>query len=148
MNEYNPQIIDNVPTPEEKEKAERRYLSFLENSLEHFPISFKIGSVQYKGFSKDFTLVDSTTETLPCKTVSKISLMHKDGLLFRVESTLYKDYAAYDWTVYVKNTSESNSRVISKLYAIDTVFEGNDPILYASYGDSKQYLPIDRKSVV
>ena len=142
MNEYNPKIIDNVPTPEEKEKAERRYLSFLENSLEHFPISFKIGSVQYKGFSKDFTLIDSTTETLPCKTVSKNSLMHKDGLLFRVESTLYKDYAAYDWTVYVKNTSESNSRVISKLYAIDTVFEGNDPILYASYGDSKQYLPI------
>ncbi len=49
-----------------------------------------------------------------------ITLTHKDnGLVATVEATIYEESASCEWTVFIKNTAEQKSPVISKLSAAD-----------------------------
>ena len=58
----------------------------------------------------------------------------KRGLQARVEATFYEEMASCDWTVYIKNISDKNSGVITDFYAIDTVMDTGDAMLYFSNG--------------
>ena len=51
---------------------------------------------------------------------TEITLTHKDnGLVATVEATIYEESASCEWTVFIKNTAEEKSPVISKLFAAD-----------------------------
>ena len=51
-----------------------------------------------------------------------INLTHKEsGIVATVEATIYEEFASCDWTVYIKNTANKNSPVVSNFYAADCV---------------------------
>lgn len=51
-----------------------------------------------------------------------INLTHKkSGIVATVEATIYEEFASCDWTVYIKNTANENSPVVSDFYAADCV---------------------------
>ncbi|MBE6821084.1 MAG: hypothetical protein E7516_08565 [Ruminococcaceae bacterium] len=56
------------------------------------------------------------------------------GLEVKVESTAFADNATCQWTVYIKNTGNANSGVISDFYALDSSFSTGDATLYCSKG--------------
>lgn len=56
------------------------------------------------------------------------------GLEVKVESTAFADNATCQWTVYIKNTGNANSGVISDFYALDSSFSTGEAELYCSMG--------------
>ncbi len=65
-----------------------------------------------------------------------ITLTHKKSdLVATVEATVYEENAACDWTIYIKNTGDENSSVVSDFYAADCVIPtGRKAEAYFSYG--------------
>lgn len=65
-----------------------------------------------------------------------ITLTHKrSDIVATVEATIYEENAACDWTVYIKNTGNENSPVVSDFYAADCVIPtGRGAEAYFSYG--------------
>lgn len=65
-----------------------------------------------------------------------ITLAHKKSdIVATVEATIYEENAACDWTVYIKNTGNENSPVVSDFYAADCVIPtGRGAEAYFSYG--------------
>lgn len=118
----------------EKAKAIDNYRALLKN-LSKFPTSFKIGDTQYHGFGKDFTELDRTVETTELSETTTVCLSYADTLEIRLVSTLYPEYAAYEWTVYFTNIGAENSLVISEINGCDYTVEANNPHLSGIYGD-------------
>ena len=58
------------------------------------------------------------------------------GLEIKVEATVFEENATCQWTVYIKNTGNSNSGVISDFYALDSSFSTGDATLYCSKGSN------------
>ncbi len=56
------------------------------------------------------------------------------GLEVTVEETVFEKNATCQWTVYIKNTSDKNSGVISDFYALDSSFATGDAEIYYSIG--------------
>lgn len=65
-----------------------------------------------------------------------ITLTHKkSGLIATVEATIYEETATCDWTVYIKNSGDENSPVVSEFYAADCIVPtGRRAEAYFSYG--------------
>lgn len=64
-----------------------------------------------------------------------ITLTHKrSGLTAMVEATIYEAYATCEWTVYLQNTADSASPVISSFYAADCTLPTGISELYVSKG--------------
>ena len=128
-------------TSAEKMRVKTQYMRFLANALAEFPTSVTIGGKTYNGFGEDFTLKEQKTEDVRggVKTVSVLT--HTSGLVFTVESVLYEEYAAYDWTIYAENPTNTNSPVISEWKGADLTFAGENPILLGNGGDTSRYEP-------
>ena len=141
MESYASEIFNPYPTEDEMNRVEAQYNEFLANGLAKFPSSVKVGSKSYSGFGTDFTLEQQTSSDVPggVKTISK--LKHTSGLVFTVESVLYKSYNAYDWTIYISNPTNENSPVITAFNGADIVWHGSSPTLNGSIGDSEAYAP-------
>lgn len=71
-----------------------------------------------------------------CGKTTFITLTHKDnGLVATVEATFYEESASCEWTVFIKNTAEQKSPVISKLSAADcTLPTGRKTDIFYSKG--------------
>ena len=125
----------------EKTRVKTQYEGFLANDLAKFPTSVTIGGKTYSGFGEDFTLKEQKTEDVRggVKTVSVLT--HTSGLVFTVESVLYEEYAAYDWTIYAENPTSENSPVISSWIGADITFNGENPVLLGNGGEDHQYEP-------
>ena len=97
---------------------------------------FKYGMKSFRNNLKDwsFDLGDEVAVRAGKSTV--ITLTHKDnGLVATVEATIYEESASCEWTVFITNTAEENSPVISKLYAADcTLPTGKKADIYYSKG--------------
>ena len=66
---------------------------------------------------------------------TEITLTHKkSGLVATVEATIYEAHATCEWTVYLQNTAESTSPVVSSFYAADCALPVRKPELYVSKG--------------
>lgn len=65
-----------------------------------------------------------------------ITIRHKKSdIVATVEATIYEDNASCDWTVYLKNTGDKKSPVVSEFYALDsTVPTGRKTEAYFNYG--------------
>ena len=128
-------------TAVEKARVKKQYEGFLANDLAEFPTSVTIGGKTYNGFGEDFTLNEQKTENVRggVKTVSVLT--HTSGLVFTVESVLYEEYVAYDWTIYAENPTSENSPIISNWNGADIEFDGENPVLLGNGGDDHQYEP-------
>lgn len=70
---------------------------------------------------------------------SYITFEHKlSSLKVTVEATIYEENATCEWTVYIKNTGEENSPVISNFFAADIELEIGDAELYCSKGSKDE----------
>ncbi len=135
---------DNTASQTEKQRAETQYEGYL-SDLSTFPATFTIGETDYSGFGADFNVNDQTTTTADGIETTVTKLTHISGLEFELKSAYYPAYAAFDWTIYISNNTDSNSPVVSNLSGANLVFEGADPYLLTSYGDSRQFLPDERR---
>ena len=129
-----PLVCCNTGNSNEKQPE---YDSIVEN-LQDFPISFKYGDKEYRGFGKDFT------ETQPRTTEDKgnggvttvIYMKHTlSGADFRLETCIYEEYDAWDYTLYITNNTQKTTNKFSNINAIDIVFEGSNPVIKGISGD-------------
>ena len=64
-----------------------------------------------------------------------ITLRHKNsGMVATVEATIYEEYASCEWTVYLQNTDETSSPVVSSFFAADCTLPTGYSELYVSKG--------------
>lgn len=118
------------------------------NDLGNLPITFVYGDKFYRGFSSDYFGEISRTsvnERNGVLTTIKLKPYMDERLLITVETAYYKDYNAYDYTVYFENCSAIDSAVLKYVNAMDINFEGTNPILKGILGDhGNQYLPYEK----
>ncbi len=63
-----------------------------------------------------------------------ITFTNKNGLEVRAEVTVFEKNASCQWTVYIKNTSDTDSGVISDFFALDSAFATGESDIYYSVG--------------
>lgn len=127
----------------EMKKIEQEYYDFLDNPG-NLPISFVYDDVYYKGLSPKYFVKKSQEEIPVDGGVKHITTFSFDNLNVTLESAVYPDYNAYDYTVYFENISKTNSKVIRYLNDINTNFECKSAHLKGIYGDyDYQYKPYD-----
>ena len=125
-------------------KTEQEYYKFIKN-LEKFPINFVYRDNYYSGFSsKFFNLYSQETTVEGNKVYTVTNLNFRDELSIRIESALYPEYSAYDYTVYFSNNSNEDSGVIKNLISADLSFDCDGAILKGIYGDyDYRYAPYE-----
>lgn len=73
----------------------------------------------------------------------------KTGLVVRCEGIGYADYPTIEWTLFYKNTSNTDTPILSHIQAIDSLFERNvvdEFVLHRNKGDectADSFQPID-----
>ena len=103
------------------------------------PYDFKVGRKSLSKNIDDWDIsVGAESETGAFYRGGKttyITLSHKSSAVTAtVEATIYEEKATCEWTVYIKNTGEENSPVISDFYAVNTSIDAQNPQLYYSKG--------------
>lgn len=98
--------------------------------------NFKYGMKSFRNNLKDWSFDIGDEVAVRGGKSTVITLTHKDnGLTATVEATIYEESASCEWTVFITNTAEENSPVISKLYAADcTLPTGKKADIYYSKG--------------
>ncbi len=128
-------------TQSEKQKCRNWYDDniLLKNGKKELPYDFKVGN---KSINKnldewdlDVSEESATSEVYRGGKTSYITLTHKEtGIVATVEATIYEENATCEWTVYIKNEADTNSKTISEFYAINETFETGDSEVYYSKG--------------
>ena len=96
---------------------------------------FKIDGKSFKKNVNDWSFEKGEPERSKSGETTVITLTHKkSGLKVRVRGTIYENRATCEWTVYIKNTAQSNSPVIKDFYAADCGVETGISDLYVSKG--------------
>lgn len=128
-----------------KKIAEHEYNYYI-NNFDKFPISFSYGEKKYNGIGEDFTLAKKTQSESGGKEILTVRFTHTDGFELRLETAFYPDYGAYEWTAYIENTSNINTRVFSAVNACDIKYAGTNPVLKGLMGDQySNYYPYEYK---
>ncbi|MGI6530332.1 MAG: alpha-galactosidase [Clostridia bacterium] len=132
------------------EETMTEYNNYLTN-LGEFPITFKYDGKSYRGFKEDFSEVkrDRYDKDSNGK-VTVVYMTHEpSGAEFRLETCVYKDYNAWDYTLYITNNTDKTTGVFSDINAIDMYFKGEDPIIKGISGDlgKDMYSPYEIKLV-
>lgn len=125
-------------------KTEKEFFSYIENP-QTLPINFVYNNLYYKGFDKAyFTEVSKTQTTEGVKTSVVIEYEFMHGIYVTLDAAVYKDYDAYEWTVYFENRSKNDSKVFRIVNALDMDFSGKDARLKGILGDHEnKYAPYD-----
>ena len=124
-------------TDSEKQRCTDWYNDNLTVYSADYPFTFKVDGEEFNAdeweniATKDFAFgavyAGGQTEYLMFSNDEK-------GLELTVETTVFEDSATCQWTVYIKNTGDTNSGVISDFYALDSSFATGDADLYYSMG--------------
>ena len=125
-------VHNSCATRAEKRRAAEEYDKVISDT-EHFPCSFAIDGVPQKGLV-GFELVRHIREE---KNRDTLFLRHKNGLEITVKAAHYPDFAAYEWTLWIKNTSDKVSPRINDLSSADVIVPGRDPVLSGLLGDAR-----------
>lgn len=118
------------------------------SDLGNLPITFVYADKYYKGFSSEYfgTISSkSVNERNGVLTTTELYLYEDEKFHITVETAYYKDYNAYDYTVYFKNAGTENSAVLKYVNAMDINFKGSNPVLKGILGDhGNQYAPYEK----
>ncbi len=120
------------------------------SDLGNLPVTFVYGDKFYKGFSADYFRVISkktVNERNGEITTTKLKMYEDASLRITVETAYYKDYNAYDYTVYFENTGKNNTDVLKYVNAADINFEGKNAVLKGILGDHVNYYAPYEKSL-
>ena len=102
-----------------------------------FPFTFKVDGEEFNPDEWDMQLTESPEFGAVHRggqTDYYILANKEKGLEIKAEATTFKDNATCQWVVYIKNTSDKNSGVISDFYALDSSFATGDAKIYYSMG--------------
>ena len=127
-------------TKKEKEDCRLWYNKNILTDTESPAYDFKYGDSLFSQTMKDWKISIGETgkkgELYKGGETTQLTLTNDEkNLTARVEATLYPDYAACEWTVYIKNSGENKSPVISDFYAINASLQtGGSQSLYYSVG--------------
>ena len=147
-NKYNSDITFSAITAEETEISEdeiRLCRSWFDENIrmqgetKTLPYDFKYGGKSLGKNIEDWDItVGAESETgafYKGGKTTRITLSHKSSAVTAtVEATIYEEIATCEWIVYIKNTGEENSPVISDFYAVNTSINAQNPQLYYSKG--------------
>lgn len=125
--------------------AEIEYNKMIENPSK-FPISFIYDNRYYYGFD-GFIIQDKKVSINGEKKQVVIDLLHVDNLLkVTLDTAFYRNYDAYEWTVYFTNIGNRNTSILSDISAANISFEGANPVVRGNYGDYGGYFtPFEKK---
>ncbi len=130
-----------------KEGAIVKEYNNLINNLEDFPMSYYYDENVKRGFGKDFKETSREETQIENGLKTKITLLNEEtGIQFVLDTTLYPAYNSYEWTIYITNTSDKDSKRISKLNGADITFTGKDAVIKGINGDlGDMYAPYKEK---
>ena len=114
------------------------YQDFCKN-LGKIPLTFVHQGIRYNGLSDGFAEEKTEPITLQNGEGREFYLRHKaSGLLFRLSLTVYPEYEAYEYVVYVDNDTSKDSTVLENMrWRIP--FEGHTAVLKGITGDATTY---------
>ncbi len=102
-----------------------------------YPFTFKVDGEKFNPAEWEMLLTESPEfgAVYAGGQTEYLVLSNKDkGLEVTVEATAFEKNSTCQWTVYIKNTGNENSGVISDFYALDSSFSTGDAELYYSMG--------------
>ena len=105
----------------------------------NYPFTFKVDGEAFNPADWEQTTAKSSEfgKTYANGKTEYIVLKNKNnGLEVTVEATVFEKNATCQWTVYIKNTGDKNSGVISDFYPLNTSFETGKADLYYSMGSN------------
>ncbi len=95
------------------------------------PFSFKIGTRAVSGipgsFSPKITQEDEMTTV--------VGIDPETGIKVTFSLREYADFPAYEWVVWLENTSDHPTPIVSDLFAAQLTLPAKDPVLHACNGD-------------
>ncbi len=106
-------------------------------SASSYPFTFSVDGVKFTPDEWTKTVTDATEEHYRGGKTKYITFT-KNQLEVTVEVTVFEKNASCQWTVYVKNTGDTNSGVISDFYALDSSFSTGKADIYYSIGSDTQ----------
>lgn len=118
--------------------AEKWYRNVQEN-LAAFPFSFIYDQVKYEGFSEDqFTLIRNENSKDVKKETTDYVMAFAGQLEVTLKTAFYPAYGIAEWTVWFKNVSDQNSKVIEEMETC-LEFAGERPLLRGILGDHENF---------
>lgn len=136
---------DDGEETQEMTAAEKEYEALI-GDLAGFPVSFVYDEVYYHGFSPDSFTVKSKTDTTEGEKRSVVFELSLERTLdVTLETAFYKDYDAYEWTVYFKNNDlVASSKILECVNGADMHIGGANAKLKGILGDHEnQYKPYE-----
>ncbi|MBR5312238.1 MAG: alpha-galactosidase [Clostridia bacterium] len=91
------------------------------------PVSFELGGTTYRGMPENTLTEQNGTHITYTALIGEVEV--------RAECVAYDDFDASEWTVYFTNRGTEKSPVLRHVYAIHTVFEGENDRVYTCNGD-------------
>lgn len=128
-------------TQEEKASARKWYEEniLLKGNIKKLPFDFKLGTKSLNNNLDEWDIsVSAESEkdaVYPGGKTSYVTLTHKKSdVVATVEATYYEENAACEWTVFIENTGDENSKTVSDFYALDYEFDTGRADVYYSKG--------------
>ena len=133
--------VTTEPFKPDPELAVPAYDTLMSN-MDEFPLSFKYGSEEYKGF-KGFALESEEYVEVDRGIQTTLHYRHPAiPALFELIATVYPAESAYEYVVYITNDSDSNTEIFANL-CFEMEFAGDNPVISGIKGDAggQNYTP-------
>ena len=103
-------------------------------STSSYPFTFMVDGQKFNPDEWGKSVTDSAEEIYRGGKTKYITFTNENNLQVTLEVTVFEKNASCQWTVYVKNTGDTNSGVISDFYALDLSFATGEADVYYSIG--------------
>ena len=122
--------------------ADERYEKW-KNDQNSLPFKYTYGGKEYKGFP-----FEKVSQSITCdgakETVTQVFMLD-ENFQVTVILTHYYDYGANEFTLWLENVGDDDSKVIEDL-RLETFFAGENPVVRGIWGDHQnQYAPYSHK---
>ncbi len=128
-------VLSPLTTPEDMARSHSWMASF-HASPSQLPCSFIYGGTRINGIPRRWHPL-STTRTIDANLLETVyeGTDADTGLSVRVEMLAYRDFPVVEWVVWLCNTGDAPTPVLSDVQALDGHFKGVSPVLCHCNGD-------------
>lgn len=112
-------------------------IEWVENNLissSSYPFTFSVDGKKFNPEEWTKNITDAAEEIYRGGKTKYITFTNENKLQVTVEVTAFEKNASCQWTVYIKNTGNADSGVISDFYALDSSFATGKADIYYSIG--------------
>ena len=105
-------------------------------SPERIPMSFVYDGRKYNGLTAELSPKVKREFLDANMTRTTVSALIDNTVAITVEYTEYRDFPVSEWVAWFENISDNNSKILSDIKILDTVFEGENPRFTWGNGDT------------